>query len=84
MMMLQKYVREAVGWLGAFFSLMAFALNSLSMLSSQSVQYLALNILGSFLLIVYAVLKKAPASWVLNAIWLLITAAALLKLYQRI
>jgi fluoride ion exporter CrcB/FEX len=72
---------ELVGWIGAAASLSAFSLNSLNIISSQSVQYLLLNIFGCFFLIVYAVFKKAHASWVLNSIWLLITVVALFKVW---
>jgi hypothetical protein len=77
-------MKEAVGWAGAFFSLSAFSLNSLSIIGSQSAEYLLMNIIGSFFLIVYAVFKKAHASWVLNGIWLLMTAVALIKVYMAL
>ena len=76
----KKIMMEAVGWLGATLSLTAFSLNSLSMIASQSLTYLTLNIFGCFFLILYAVFKKAHASWVLNTIWLIITLVALIKL----
>lgn len=70
-----------MGWVGAVFSLAAFSLNSLNVIGSQSVEYLAMNIVGCFFLILYAFFKKAYASWVLNSIWLLMTAVALIKVY---
>ncbi|MBC3540119.1 hypothetical protein ACFSC6_16840 [Rufibacter sediminis] len=81
MLALQKYLREAIGWAGALFSLSAFSLNSLNVISSQSMEYLLMNVIGCFFLILYAVHKKAHASWVLNSIWLLITAVALVKVF---
>jgi hypothetical protein len=75
----KKIMMETVGWLGATLSLTAFSLNSLSIIASQSMSYLTLNIFGCFFLILYAVSKKAHASWVLNTIWLLITLVALIK-----
>ncbi|HWJ26124.1 MAG TPA: hypothetical protein VNS32_06250 [Flavisolibacter sp.] len=80
-MLQRKDIMELVGWIGAVASLSAFSLNSLNIISSQSVQYLLLNIFGCFFLIVYAVFKKAHASWVLNSIWLLITVVALFKVW---
>lgn len=82
MVSLRKYMGEVIGWAGAFFSLSAFSLNSLNIISSQSMEYLALNIIGCFFLIMYAVSKKAYASWVLNSIWLLMTAVALVRIYM--
>lgn len=72
---------EAIGWTGAAASLCAFSLNSLNIIGSQSFTYLILNIIGCFLLIMYAVFKKAHASWVLNSILLVMTVVALLKVY---
>jgi len=77
----RKHVMEVIGWLGALASLSAFSLNSLNLITSQSMQYLVLNMLGCGLLIVYAFAKKAHASWVLNTIWLLITVVAMVKAY---
>ncbi|WP_207432035.1 CBU_0592 family membrane protein [Sabulibacter ruber] len=79
MLSLRKYIQEAIGWAGALFSLSAFSLNSLNVIGSQSIQYLLMNVIGCFCLIIYAVFKKAHASWVLNSIWLLMTAVALAK-----
>lgn len=81
MELLRKYVWEGIGWIGALFSLLAFSLNSFNMISSQSVQYLGMNIAGCFLMILYAVSKKAHASWVLNAIFLLMAVIALVRVY---
>lgn len=77
----RKYMIEVVGWSGALASLSAFSLNSLNVIGSQSIKYLVLNIIGCGFLIAYAFFKKAHASWVLNSIWLLITIAALAKVY---
>jgi hypothetical protein len=79
---IQKYIVEGVGWTGAACSLGAYALNSLGIIASQSVLYLLLNIVGCACLIYYAVSKKAHASWVLNSIWLLFTAIALLRIWD--
>ncbi len=83
MLLMRKYSKEAVGWTGALFSLSAFSLNSLNIIGSQSLEYLFMNIVGCFFLIIYAVFKKAHASWVLNTIWLLMTAVALVKVWMH-
>lgn len=79
MVVLRKYKTEMIGWTGAMFSLGAYSLNSLNIIGSQSKEYLTMNIFGCFFLILYAISKKAHASWVLNSIWLLMTLVALLK-----
>lgn len=81
MVLQRKGLIEAIGWMGAAASLCAFSLNSLNIISSQSVLYLLLNIWGCCFLIMYAFFKKAHASWVLNSIWLIITVVALIKVY---
>ncbi|RDV15831.1 hypothetical protein DXT99_07475 [Pontibacter diazotrophicus] len=78
----RKHVWEGIGWVGALFSLLAFSLNSLGAVSSQSVEYLGMNIVGCFFMILYAVSKKAHASWVLNAIFLLVAVFALVRVYM--
>ncbi|WP_018479313.1 CBU_0592 family membrane protein [Pontibacter roseus] len=82
MLAARKFAKEGIGWVGALFSLTAFSLNSLNMIGSQSLEYLMMNIIGCFFLIMYAFFKKAHASWVLNSIWLLMTAFALLRVYM--
>jgi hypothetical protein len=79
---IQKYVVEGIGWTGAVCSLTGYALNSLGFIAGQSVLYLVLNIVGCACLIYYAVSKKAHASWVLNSIWLLFTAIALVRIWD--
>lgn len=81
MVSIRKYIEEAIGWTGAFFSLTAFTMNSMAFISSQSVEYLGMNIIGCLFLIFYAVSKKAYASWVLNAIFLFVAVIALVKVY---
>jgi hypothetical protein len=80
-MLLKKYKLEIIGWTGAAFSLGAYAMNTLNIISSQSLEYLMMNIFGCFFLIIYTFSKKAYANSVLNSIWLLMTFVALVKIY---
>lgn len=59
MLSLRKYTEEAIGWIGAGFSLAGFSLNSLNVVGSQSMKYLTLNLVGCFFLILYGFFKKA-------------------------
>ena len=81
MVLPKKYMMEGIGWTGAAFSLTAYSLNSLNIISSQSYAYLIMNIIGCFFLIIYTFSKKAYANSVLNSIWLLMTVVALVKIY---
>lgn len=81
MVQLRKYVWEIAGWTGALFALLAFSMNSLGAISSQSVMYLGMYSLGCLLMALYGFSKKAPASWVLNVIFLLMGIFALVRAY---
>ncbi|HZI01933.1 MAG TPA: hypothetical protein VEX63_12355 [Flavisolibacter sp.] len=81
MVLPKKYMMEGIGWTGAAFSLTAYSLNSLNIISSQSFAYLIMNIIGCFFLKIYTFSKKAYANSVLNLIWLLMTLVALVKIY---
>ncbi len=64
------------------FSLSAFTMNSMGLVGSQSMEYLGMNIVGCLLMIIYAVSKKAHASWVLNSIFLLVALFAMVRVYM--
>lgn len=81
MVQFRKYVWEGIGWIGALFSLTAFSLNSWNVISSQSLLYLGMNIVGCLLMAFYAVEKRAHASWVLNLIFLLVAVIALVRVF---
>ncbi|WP_449421282.1 CBU_0592 family membrane protein [Rhodocytophaga rosea] len=81
-MLYRRYILESIGWTGALFSLLAYSLNSLNVILSQSKEYLAMNVLGCFMLIIYTYYKKAYANSVLNTIWLVMTIVALIKVYS--
>ncbi|EJF10260.1 hypothetical protein [Pontibacter sp. BAB1700] len=81
MLTLRKYMGEAVGWTALSFSLSAFSLNSMGLTHGQSLEYLGMNIVGCFFMILYAVSKKAHASSVLNTIFLLVAVIALVRAY---
>ena len=80
-MLLRKYWIELLGWTGAAFSLLAYSLNSLNIILSQSTSYLLMNIVGCFFLIIYTYHKKAYANSVVNTIWLLMTFVAMLRFF---
>jgi fluoride ion exporter CrcB/FEX len=55
----RKYIFELIGWSGAVFSLLAYSLNSLNLIISQSKEYLAMNVIGCFFLIIIYLLQKS-------------------------
>lgn len=81
MLQIRKHVWEITGWIGAFFVLLPFSLNSFEVVGSQSWLYLGLHSLGCLLIAIYGFSKKALASWILNRICLLLGVIALLRAY---
>ena len=81
MLLLPKYAWEITGWIGALFALLAFSMNSFEMIESQSFLYLGMYSLGCLLMALYGFSKKAPASWVLNIIFLLVAIIAMLRTF---
>lgn len=80
-MRFKEYLWEVTGWIGALFALLAFSLNSFNVLGSQSVLYLGMYSIGCLLMALYGFSKKAPASWILNLIFLGVAVFALLKIH---
>lgn len=76
---MQKNIWEAIGWIGAVIALSAFSLNSFNLIGSQSPMYLGMYSTGCILMAAYGFVKNAPASWVLNLIFLLVALIALIR-----
>jgi hypothetical protein len=74
---------DVVGWWGASLILAAYALLSLSKVSSASWSYQGLNLFGAVGLATNSYWKGALPSAALNLIWLGIAVYALLKLWRH-
>jgi hypothetical protein len=70
-------VIEGIGWVAAAVILLAFALLSFNLLSSNSVIYQVMNILGPLGITIVSLRKKAYQAAFLNAAWMLIAMVAL-------
>lgn len=81
MLQVRRNIWEITGWAGAFFALVAFSLNSFGVIGSQSILYLGMYSTGCLLMALYGFSKKAPASWVLNLIFLLMGLIALSRVH---
>lgn len=75
-------VIEAMGWVGAFAVLAAYALLSARKLASDSYAYHNANIVGALLLAVYAFAKDAFASMFINVVWVFIGVFAVVGVYR--
>ena len=71
---------EDFGWLGMFSILLAYALVSINLIESNSLEYHSLNLLGALGIIVVSLHKKVWQSVGLNIAWLIIAGVALLSI----
>ena len=63
---------DAVGWLGAAFLLVAYAMVSYKKLEADSTIYQLLNIIGSVFLVANTIFYRAYPSSFVNVIWAVI------------
>lgn len=70
---------EALGWIGMALILYAFYASSNGILSPDSRTYQSINLVGSIGLIVVSWVKRAYQPALLNIIWTLISAVALVR-----
>jgi hypothetical protein len=73
-------ILEAFGWYGAAAILGAYALVSFGMLQADSVAYQALNVTGALGIVVVSRAKNNPQPMVLNAVWAVVGAVALVRM----
>jgi hypothetical protein len=69
-----------LGWYGVLAILLAYLLLSLNVIEAKSFAYQLLNLTGALGIIIEAMSKKDIQPAVLNVIWVLIAAAAILRL----
>ena len=60
---------DAIGWAGAAFLLMAYAMISSKKLEADSTAYQLLNIIGSLFLVANTIFYRAYPSSIVNVIW---------------
>lgn len=71
---------ELAGWYGAIAILTAYALVSFKIIPSSSLSYQLLNLTGSIGVITISLNKKAKQPAVLNIVWAIIAAIAIINL----
>jgi hypothetical protein len=76
---LKNIAIETVGWVGMALILYAFYASSNGILSTDSKVYQSINLVGSVGLIVVSWVKRAYQPALLNIVWTLISAIALLS-----
>lgn len=78
---MKQLLIEVLGWVGAALLLGGFALTSYGVLEGVSIGFQLLNLSGSVLLAIYTYIKKAYANTALNVIWVVISVAAIVRIF---
>ena len=71
---------EIIGWYGTVAIILAYAMLSFGMMTSNSFIYQLLNFTGAIGIVMISLIKKAYQPAALNIIWAVIGLIALLKL----
>ena len=80
---MKKMLIEVAGWYGTIVIVGAYALVSFNVIKSTSLLYQLLNLTGSFGIVALALNKKAYQPAVLNIIWAIIAAIAIVGLLHH-
>jgi hypothetical protein len=74
---------DILGWLGSFCVVAAYGLNSFQKIKSDSLIFLAMNLAGGILLIVFSIHKEAYPNVFINVVWVIIAIPGLVKVFQK-
>jgi len=78
-----KLLIDVIGWIGSVLVIAAYGLNSYQKIRSDSLWFLALNLIGGIFLIVYSVYYTAYANTFINVVWVIIAIPAMIKLISK-
>jgi hypothetical protein len=76
----KKILDETIGWYGTVAIVGAFALNNFKILNVDSLVYQVLNLTGALGIVFISFKKKTYQPGVLNLIWTVIAAIAIIRL----
>ncbi len=76
----QKLLDESIGWYGASAIMLAYALVSFNVISPSTFLYQLLNATGALGIVYISFKKKVYQPGVLNIIWAIIAAIAIVRL----
>lgn len=80
---MQEYIIDAIGWVGSFEVLLAYALVSWEKISSKDWRYQFLNASGSLFLIINTLYYHAYPSTFLNAAWLIVAIFGMVAIFKK-
>lgn len=75
-----QMIIDLMGWVGSLALILAYLLNSVAILKSQSIIYQFLNFLGGGVLIINTLYYGAYPSSFLNVVWAVIAGVYLVRL----
>ena len=78
--MKQKTIDETIGWVGMSLVVTAYALISFNVLSSASLLYQTMNVIGSIGIIYISFKKKTYQPGILNIIWIIIALISIIRI----
>lgn len=79
---MKKLLIEMVGWYGTIAIVGAYALNSFSVIQANTLLYQLLNMTGAIGIVIVSFSKKSYQPGVLNSIWTIIAAVAIIKMFM--
>ncbi|MFH1182016.1 MAG: hypothetical protein V1702_03590 [Candidatus Woesearchaeota archaeon] len=79
--MKQKIIDETIGWYGTCAIMVAYSLVSFNVLSPLTFLYQILNFTGALGIVYISLKKKVYQPGVLNIIWAIIAAIAIIRLF---
>ncbi len=80
---METLIFDAVGWIGAFLLLLAYAMVSFKKLEADSLVYQGLNVAASVLLAINTIYHGAFPSSFVNIVWTIIAVFAILTVTRK-
>lgn len=78
-----EFIIDILGWIGSVAVVAAYGLNMYQKIKSEGAVFLALNLSGGILLIVYTVFKEAYPNTFINVVWVLVAIPAVIRLMRK-
>ena len=79
---MKKYIEEIIGWYGTIAIVLAYAMSSFGVISSNSLFYQVLNGTGALGIVYISLKKKAYQPGVLNIVWAVIALVAIVNILK--
>jgi len=76
----KKIIDEIIGWYGTIVIVLAYALLSFGLITSNNLVYQILNCTGALGIVYISLKKKTYQPAVLNIVWILIAIIAMIRL----